>query len=213
MRRTLPPLLLAAATIASACHSTPAAASRLQSTMEPAMVTNPPEYDVEEARRRLREFGARYDYDMSYLELLLELSPVAHATFAAAMALPEHRGPLPVEVHFVARIAAMLADDCGACTQLNLRLAVEAGVDRHLLQRLLAQPAALPPLLALVYDHTRRVVGGDNADAATVAELRRQLGDAGFAALCVTIVGCRIYPGLKRALGQENACRLPALDF
>lgn len=169
--------------------------------------------DVAAARREMREFAERYGYDMSYLELLLDLSPAAHAEFSKAMGMSEHRGALPLDVHFVARVAVMLADDCGACTQLNLRMAVEAGVDRGVLATQLRAPLELPPLLRAVHEHCQRVVRGENADPAVVAELRRALGDAGFAALAVTIVGCRIYPGLKRALGQETSCSVPHLDF
>lgn len=168
---------------------------------------------VAATRAELREFGARYHYDTGYLEQLLELSPAAYDTFAAAMAMSEHREHLPVDAHYVACISALMADDCGACTQLLLRMAVEAGVDRALLRQLLEDPSSLPPLLRLVHDHATEVVHGGNADAARVAQLRQALGDAAFAELAVNILGSRIYPGLRRALGAERSCPPPSLDF
>lgn len=208
MRSMLRCLMAACALGATSCRSLPT-----------PPVPNPDEteemtaaIDVQSARREMRAFAARYDYDMAYLELLLDLSPSAYAAFTGARRLSRHQGPLSPEVHAVACIAAMLRDDCGACTQLHLRMAAEAGIDRAILAAQLDDPSTLPPLLRLVHEHSQHVVGGDNAHGAAVAELRRELGDEGFAALSVTIVGCRIYPALKRALGEERTCRAPRLD-
>lgn len=176
-------------------------------------MTDPSSPDASAVRAQLREFSSHYDYDTTYLEELLELSPAAHATFAAAMGMAHHRVHLPIDVHFVARISMMQADDCGACTQLSLRMAVEAGVARSLLQTLLTTPADLPPVLRLVREHAQRIAHGENGDADTATALRDALGGPAFAELCVNIVGCRIYPALKRALGAERACRVPSLDF
>ncbi len=161
----------------------------------------------------LHDFGATYGYDTGYMEQLLDQSPSAYATFAAAMGMAEHRVHLPVDAHFVACISALMADDCGACTQLNLRMALEAGVDRALLRQLLEDPSGLPPVLRLVHEHATQVVHGGNADAARVAQLKAAFGDVGFAELAVNILGCRIYPGLRRAMGAEHECPPPTLDF
>lgn len=169
--------------------------------------------DISAARRGLREFAARYDYDTGYLEDLLDRSPAAHATFAAAMAMSHHRAHLPLDVHMIARLATLRADDCGACTQLTLRMAIEAGVDRELLRTALQRPLALPPVLALAWRHAQTVVRGENGDPEIVGALEKALGRAGFAELCLAIVGVRIYPALKRALGAEHACRVATVDF
>ncbi|QDU68423.1 hypothetical protein [Engelhardtia mirabilis] len=146
---------------------------------------------------------------------LLELSPGVYQVFEGAMAMSEFRDQLPLDAHYLARISALMADDCGACTQLNLRMAVEveAGVDRLLLRQLLEDPAALPPVLKLVHDHAVQVVGGDNAEPERVAALREAHGDAAFAELGVNTLGSRSYPGLRRAMGAERTCPPPTLDF
>lgn len=174
---------------------------------------SPTPTEIAAARTQLHEFAAHYDYDTGYLENLLDRSPAAHATFTAAMGMSHHRAALPVDVHMVARIATLRADDCGACTQLNLRMAVESGVDRELLRTVLERPQALPPVHRLAYEHAQAVVRGENGDPEVVRALEKALGSAAFAELCVAIVGSRIFPALKRALGQEHACRVPSLDF
>jgi alkylhydroperoxidase/carboxymuconolactone decarboxylase family protein YurZ len=168
---------------------------------------------AETTRRELRQFAEMYAYDNRYMEALLDMSAPALATFAAAMGMSRHRQALPIEAHYVAKLATLRADDCGACTQLNLRMAVEAGVPRELLQTALRTPHALPEELRLVYEHAQQVVRGENADAARVAQLRAHYGDAAFAELAVNIVGVRVYPAMKRALGAEHACQVPHWDF
>lgn len=169
--------------------------------------------EIAAARRGLREFAARYDYDTGYLEDLLDRSPAAHATFAAAMEMSHHRVHLPLEVHVIARLATLRADDCGACTQLTLRMAIEAGVERELLRTALQRPLALPPVLALTWRHAQTVVRGENGDPEVLGALEKALGRAALAELCLAIVGVRIYPALKRALGAEHACRVATVDF
>ena len=184
--------------LATACSSTQNAAA-------------PP--DPAATKLWLHEFGTKYHYDTGYMEQLLDQSPAAYDAFAAAMGMSEHRVHLPVDAHFVACISALRADDCGACTQLNLRMAVEAGVDRVVLRQLIEDPASLPPVLRLVHEHATQVVRGGNADAARVAQLKQALGDEAFAELAVNILGSRIYPALRRAMGAEVSCPPLTLDF
>ncbi|MGE3171515.1 MAG: hypothetical protein AB7O97_02740 [Planctomycetota bacterium] len=192
--------ILLAAALATACATAPPAADAA-----PA--------DAAATRQWLQEFGATYGYDVGYLEALLDRSPAAYATFAAAMGMAEHRVHLPADAHFVALISALIAYDCGQCTQLNLKMAVEAGVDRELLRLVLERPADLPPTLRLVHEYAAAVAGGRNADAATVARLRAELGDAAFGELAVNVLGAAIYPALRRAMGAETVCPPPTLDF
>lgn len=207
MNRLFAVAALLAGFLLSSCATNGSAQAAL--TAQPAAKA----LDVPATRAWLRDFGAKYSYDVGYMEQLLDTSPAAYESFAAAMAMAEHRARLPVDAHFVACISALTADDCGACTQLNLRMAVEAGVDRGLLRQLLADPSKLPPVLRMVHDHARQVVKGGSADPQRVARLRQALGDDGFAEIAVNVLGCRIYPGLRRAMGAEVECPAPTLDF
>jgi len=202
----LRPTLLAASIL-----FTGACSSMLGSRSEPTPLPVPD--PVAETRAGLQGFGASYGYDVGYLEQLLALSPAAYDTFAAAMAMADHRVHLSLDEHYVAVISALLADDCGACTQLNLKMAAEAGVNRSILRLLLETPESLPTDLLLIHEYTTTVVKGENTAPELVAALRQTYGDAGFAELAVNVLGARIYPGLRRALGAEKACPPPTLDF
>ncbi len=161
----------------------------------------------------LNAFGQAYGYDASYLIDLNRASPGAFEAFAASQPLGHYRSELSLEAHFVARITTMQAEDCGPCGQLNLLMAVEAGVDRELLEWLIHEPDRLPQELARVRAHVRQVLGQDPVDPEGVEALRASLGDAAFAELATAIVGSLIYPTLKRAMLASMSCEPLNLDF
>ncbi len=169
--------------------------------------------DTETIKRGLAALSEAYDYDVSYAVELLDRSPGAFAAFAAAQPLGDYRSVLPPEAYWVAGFATMQAEDCGACAQLTLRMAVKDGMDRALLARMLEAPSELPGALADVYAHARAVCEGAPEDAEREARLRAAYGDTGVAELAVRITGSRIYPTLKRALFRSSVCRKPTLDF
>lgn len=158
-------------------------------------------------------FGAAYHYDASYLAELYQASPSAYQVFAAAQAMSTFRETLPLDAHFVARVVAMQAEDCGPCAQLNLRMAVEARVDRGLLTILLESPEKLPGRLGDVRAHVCAVTSGEAGDPERAARLVREYGDAALAELAVCIAGCRMYPTVKRALLKDGVCEILSLDF
>jgi hypothetical protein len=107
----------------------------------------------------------------------------------------------------------MQHEDCGSCLQLNLKMAVEQGVARELLQTLLDAPEDLPETLQDVRQHTLSVVQGQVVDAECAERIKTALGRAAFAELALCIAGVRIYPTLKRALLKATTCAVPTLDF
>jgi len=157
---------------------------------------------------RIRAFERRYDYDARYLHELADLDGATFRAFSSAAArLGRRPGALPAAAWFGARLAAMLAEDCGPCTQLNVDMAREAGVDQNSLRALLAgRPDAAREDAALGFRFAQAVID----DLPTLATLRAAVvsryGAAAPAALGVAVVGARLYPPLKRAMGHAGVC-------
>lgn len=164
-------------------------------------------------RAGLRTFSSQYDYDTSYMEHLLGLAPAAYDKFAAAMGMSQAADALPADAAAVAKVATLLGDDCGPCLQLSLRMAVERGVSRDLLGTVLDHPERLPQPLHDIYLHARQVVAGENGDLERIHRLRETFGDQAFGELCVVITGARLYPTMKRTLGEARSCHRPSLQF
>ena len=173
-----------------------------------------PEHAASTARAELEAFGRAYRYDTGYLIELAASAPEAFETFRAAQGMSHHRKALPLDAHFVARVATMQAEDCGACGQLNLRMAREAGVERELLRTLIDDPSRLPEPLRDVRDHALGVCAGafGPEEDERGERLRAAFGEEAFHELAVVIAGCRIYPTLKRSLLQPQACEPLRLD-
>lgn len=168
---------------------------------------------TQEMRDQIERFGQAFDYDVTYLHSLLAASVPAFEAYLPVQGMSAHREQLPLDAHFVARVTTMQEEDCGPCAQLNLRMAVQAGVARSLLQTLIGAPEALPPLLHDVRAHAIAVVKGGPQSDARLARLRRAYGDAGIAELALCIAGSRIYPTLKRGMGTSTVCEKLTLDF
>lgn len=167
--------------------------------------------DATDPRAALRAFGETYKYDASYIVQLLDASPGAYEAFAVAQGMSQYRKELPLDAHFVARISTMLADDCGACRNLNIRMALEAGVARAVLQALISDASALPAELRDVHDHTLGVVRNGPPNKERADRLRARYGAEAFAEIAVVITGSRIYPTLKRALLADVSCEVLSL--
>lgn len=168
---------------------------------------------IEEVHSELDQFSLHYGYDAGYLKSLAGWSPEAFDAFQAAQPLGHVRRVLSLEAHFIVRIVAMQAEDCGACAQLSLKMAVEAGVSRDLLRDLLEEPARLPELLRDLRHHVLTVVGQLEVDPERLQRLTAEWGQEGLAEIAVNIAGSRLYPTLKRGLGMQTSCEKLHLDF
>lgn len=168
---------------------------------------------LQQSRKAIQNFSDRYRYDMSYQTELLDSSPEAFEVFGRAQGTSGHRKALPLDAHYVARVAMMQAEDCGDCIQVNLRMAVEAGVERDLLLTLLDHPDRLAPELRDVRDHAFDVSTKTTPDKDRVARLRDVYGRDGFAELSVCLAGCRLFTTVKRSLGKANPREIDARDF
>lgn len=85
--------------------------------------------------KMLRSFEARYGYDAGYAHEILDRGGVdAFLRFAAVQSLGGYSRDVPRDALFAARLAAIVHEDCGPCTQLTVRMAEEAGVPAALLE-------------------------------------------------------------------------------
>ncbi|MEM7305051.1 MAG: hypothetical protein AAF682_00205 [Planctomycetota bacterium] len=168
---------------------------------------------IQASRKAIQQFSDHYRYDMSYQTELLESAPEAFRVFVNAQGTSGHRRVLPLDAHYVARVAMMQAEDCGDCVQVNLRMAVEAGVERELLDTLLREPDQLAAELRDVRDHAFDVAMQPIPDEARARRLREVYGRDGFAELSVCLAGCRLFTTVKRSLGKASPCEVLDGDF
>lgn len=165
--------------------------------------------------RMLLAMQRRYDYDVSYLQEILQADLRAFLKFMAFQTMASHRGNLPVEALFAAKLRAIIWDDCGPCTQLVVNMALEAEVEPDLVRAIVDRDlASLPAEIGLVVQFTEFALAHDpRAD-----ELREKIialwGNQGLITLGYSISSSRVYPALKYALGHGQACsRVQVNDY
>lgn len=158
-------------------------------------------------RRKINAFQAQYDYDMSYVRELLDVSPKAAMLYLRATSLGRINRGLPLDVFFVTKIAAVMHEDCGPCVQLGVKMAEQAGVAPATLRALLTgEIDRLPSECALAFRFARAVLTRDTEAEALREELQTKYGRLGVASLACALTSARIYPTMKYALGFGHAC-------
>lgn len=165
---------------------------------------------IEASRQALRGFGRHYDYDVTYLEELMDASPAAFQAFEAAMPLGQFQQAAPIDLLSIAKIAAMRAQDCGPCTELGVKKAREAGVSDPIIRGALHGGQGLSAEHRDIHDYARGVALNEELDPALLPRITARWGREIVAELAVNIVGMRLYPTLKRALGHARSCSLIA---
>lgn len=148
--------------------------------------------------RMIRAFEGQWDYDASYLHEMVNIDPRAAWMFQRAAGLGKYRKDAPVEALAAAGITAVKNEDCGPCTQLAVAMAERAGVDPAALRAVLtANPAHMPPNVALAWRFTRATLDHDPLADEYRDEITRMWGARAVVSLTFAIVTARMYPTVK----------------
>ncbi|WP_299583811.1 hypothetical protein [uncultured Microbulbifer sp.] len=167
-------------------------------------------------QQRLEEmdaFSQKYRYDMDYLREFLRSSPEGFEKFANFQPLSMHREFLPLEVFWVSKLAAMQVADCGACLQLNVRMALEADVEPHLVRACIQGGSNLPEPLKDIFDFATALASYKNIDPVLDQRIGTQLDQRQRIELGVSVATASVYPTIKRAMGHTQSCSLIEIEF
>ena len=164
-------------------------------------------------KRRLDAFERSFDYDMRYAREIAAISPKALLMYFRATDLGNYKKGIPLDAWFAARLVTTAFEDCGPCTQLGVTMAVRAGVDPHVVERIIAGDFdALPSHVAL----TARFVVAALERSPEADELRDRVealfGRHGLLSIVFGMTACRLYPTLKYALGHGKTCQRVFVD-
>ena len=72
------------------------------------------------SREAVRAFGQQYDYDTTYMEVLMDASPGAYLTFEAALGMGRYQKAAPKELLLIAKL------DIQGAVALQLIMAIRA---------------------------------------------------------------------------------------
>lgn len=159
------------------------------------------------ARRRLDAFEQAFDYDVTYMREMLDTSWSGFMRFSAVAKLAAFRQGVPADAWHAAKLVGTIAEDCGPCTQLGVRISEAAGVPSAVLRGVLTDDESLMGRdVTLAAHFARAAIAHDPA----ADELREQIverwGERGLLSLALAMSATRIYPAVKYALGHGKAC-------
>lgn len=157
--------------------------------------------------KSLKSMSQRYEYDVRYMQDILQKDVSAFIKFMGFQIMASHNGNLPKEIAYAVRLTSIMWDDCGSCTQLIVDMALEANVDPDLLKAIISKDYdTLDNMTSLVVHYTEMVLS-HHPDADTLRDDIKYLwGTQGLVAIGFCISTTRVYPALKYALGYGKAC-------
>ncbi len=114
---------------------------------------------------------------------------------------------MPADAWYAAKLTGLMAEDCGPCTQLGVKMAERQGVAAATLRAIVARDVlAMPEHVALAFRFADATLKHD----AAADELREQIvarwGKVGLVSLGFAVTAARLYPTLKYAMGHGQAC-------
>lgn len=162
----------------------------------------------DEVKKQIDEFEAHYQYDSTYMRDLLEYSPEGLAKFNQFLPLARHRELLAPEEYWVAKLAAVQVEDCGHCLQLNVRMALEAGVPKHIIEAAIKGGELLPDDLKDVYAFAKSVADHDAVDPDLLGRIESRYNKGQLLEFGLNIAAAKVFPTIKRAAGYITSCHL-----
>ena len=142
------------------------------------------------------------------MEALMDASPGAYQAFESAMVMGRYQKAAPPELLTIAKLATVRAEDCGPCLELGVKMAREQGIAEPIIRGALQGGKGLSPEHLDVYKYARAVALNDAMDPELLPRLEARWGREVVAELAIAIVGVRLYPTMKRALGYAKSCSL-----
>ena len=159
-------------------------------------------------RRAERQTGE----DVGWMRDVSALGRRAFYRLGGFFRFANHRGAAPVDMALLARLGAVMAEDCGPCTRIVVRFAGQAGVSPGKLRAALAGGSGLEGDSDLAYRFGRAVASsGPEVDAIGEA-IEARHGRNIRTELAVAAAAARVYPAIKRGLGYARTCSATRFD-
>ena len=160
------------------------------------------------ARRYLKRMSARYHYDTSYIEMVLDETPEAFFKFARIFGIANYHKVVPVEALYAAKITGALHEDCGPCTQLVVDMALEAGMANDQIEAVLnGKCSAMNDATTFGYRFAKAVCERSTDENEVREAVRAEWGNEGVIELTFALQVGRIFPMVKAGLGFAKECR------
>jgi len=157
--------------------------------------------------RQIAAFERTWNYDATAVHDMIDADPRAMMVLGKLQGLSRYRKDIPLAAYCAAGIIAVMAEDCGPCTQLGIAMAQREGVDPATLRAVVARDyVAMPEDVVLAVRYTEATLRHAPEADELREEVLRRWGRRGLISLAFAMLSARVYPTLKYALGHGRAC-------
>lgn len=164
-------------------------------------------FDEKKSLEMLEGFQSHYDYDTTYMKEMLKVSPTAFEKFEAFLPMASFVNNAPKEVIYLAKITAMKNEDCGACLQLNVDMAIEAGVNKDIIKEIVFNEGKnLPSSLKDIYEFTLLVSNNKTIEDTFYDKIYETYSKEVMVEISLAIAAAKVFPAIKRVLNDIKSC-------
>lgn len=150
--------------------------------------------------------------DATWMRDVSALGRASFARLCGFLAFAGTRRSAPSHLLTLARLGAVMAEDCGPCTRTVARMAIDRGVAPELIGSALTGGSELSGDAGLAY-RFGRAIARNGPDVAALGDLiEAEHGRHVRTELTIGAASARVYPAMKRGLGYGSACSLVTLD-
>lgn len=158
--------------------------------------------------RQLTAFQKKWNYDASYAREVLEADPMALVAFMMISGVLGNRRGAPPAARFAVSMVAVMAEDCGPCSQLGVDMALAAGIDPRVIRAVAQRDyAAMPDGVVVAVRFAEASLAHSPEADEPREEIVRRWGQKGLVSLAMALTASRMYPTAKYALGHGKACQ------
>ncbi len=164
-------------------------------------------FDEKKSLEMLEGFGSHYDYDTTYMKEMLNVAPNAFEKFESFLPMASFVQSAPKDVIYLVKLAAMKNEDCGACLQLNVDMAIEAGVDKNIIKEVIFNEGKnLPLSLKDIYKFTLLVSNNKIIDDTLYDKIYETYSKEIMVEVSLAIASAKVFPTIKRVLNDIKSC-------
>jgi len=165
--------------------------------------------DEKKSMEMLEGFQSHYSYDTSYMKEMLSVAPSAYEKFEAFLPMASHIEATPKEVLYVCKITSMQYEDCSACLQLNVDMAIEAGVEKEIIKEVLFNKGKnLSSSLKDVYEFSLAVAKNSPISEELYDKMHTKYSKEILMEMALAIASTKVFPAIKRVLKDDVSCSL-----
>lgn len=164
-------------------------------------------FDEKQSLEMLEGFQNHYNYDITYMKEMLKANPKAFEVFQNFLPMASFKEKASAQIVFVAKLTSMKNEDCGKCLQLNVDMALEAGVNKDIVKEVVFNEGQnLPKELKDIYDFSLLISKNEQVPSFLYDKINEKYSKDVLTEIALAIASAKVFPAIKRVFDDFHSC-------